>query len=266
MIVEVAAVLPGEAVAQRFAVGGHPDDADHRPGRKANVIVHVDPPVLDAEQSCHGRFDLVDQLPEAGDQAGEAELDRPHVQDLGDERVTRLGALDGDGARGAVHTIEVDLRDEVVLRGDLPGEAVVRLETNDCTGLDLQDGLQVRPEGPDDLVAGDDVVDGRDCHLHRSGRRGRIEVDVVDFGRREDPVRILEHVSFLRCHVGRHDDAQCEQADRALAALRAHPLGEQAAVIGHITADSPGIVLLKTAFGGTRIVDLLVGDPLPRIC
>ena len=57
-----------------------------------------------------------------------------------------------------------------------------------------------------------------------------------------------------------------EQADRALAALRAHPLGEQAAVIGHITADPPGIVLLKTAFGGTRIVDLLVGDPLPRIC
>jgi hydrogenase expression/formation protein HypE len=57
-----------------------------------------------------------------------------------------------------------------------------------------------------------------------------------------------------------------EQAGQALAALRAHPLGEQAAVIGRITADQPGIVLLKTAFGGTRIVDLLVGDPLPRIC
>jgi hydrogenase expression/formation protein HypE len=55
-------------------------------------------------------------------------------------------------------------------------------------------------------------------------------------------------------------------ADRALAALRAHPLGEQAAVIGHVTDDPPGIVQLKTAFGGTRIVDLLVGDPLPRIC
>jgi hydrogenase expression/formation protein HypE len=55
-------------------------------------------------------------------------------------------------------------------------------------------------------------------------------------------------------------------ADRALAALRAHPLGEQAAVIGHVRAEQPGIVQLKTAFGGTRIVDLLVGDPLPRIC
>ena len=57
-----------------------------------------------------------------------------------------------------------------------------------------------------------------------------------------------------------------EDADRALAALRAHPDGREAAAIGTVTAGPPGIVQLKTAFGGTRIVDLLVGDPLPRIC
>jgi hydrogenase expression/formation protein HypE len=56
------------------------------------------------------------------------------------------------------------------------------------------------------------------------------------------------------------------QADAALAALRTHPLGEQAAVIGRVADDPPGLVLLKTEFGGTRIVDMLVGDPLPRIC
>jgi hydrogenase expression/formation protein HypE len=56
------------------------------------------------------------------------------------------------------------------------------------------------------------------------------------------------------------------QADQALAALRAHPLGTGAAAIGRVTDEPPGIVRLKTAFGGTRIVDLLVGDPLPRIC
>jgi hydrogenase expression/formation protein HypE len=55
-------------------------------------------------------------------------------------------------------------------------------------------------------------------------------------------------------------------ASRAVEALRAHPLGAQAAVIGRVTGEQPGIVQLKTAFGGTRIVDLLVGDPLPRIC
>jgi hydrogenase expression/formation protein HypE len=57
-----------------------------------------------------------------------------------------------------------------------------------------------------------------------------------------------------------------DQAGQALAALRAHPLGAEAAIIGRVTAEPPGIVQLKTGFGGTRIVDLLVGDPLPRIC
>jgi len=57
-----------------------------------------------------------------------------------------------------------------------------------------------------------------------------------------------------------------EQADSALAALRADPLGRDAAVIGRIAAEPERIVLLETAFGGTRIVDMLVGDPLPRIC
>ena len=57
-----------------------------------------------------------------------------------------------------------------------------------------------------------------------------------------------------------------DQVDAAIGALRSHPLGEGAAVIGRVGDDPPGLVLLKTSFGGTRIVDLLVGDPLPRIC
>ena len=56
------------------------------------------------------------------------------------------------------------------------------------------------------------------------------------------------------------------RADAVMTALRAHPLGDGAAVVGHIADDPPGLVLLRTAFGGTRIVDMLVGDPLPRIC
>jgi len=57
-----------------------------------------------------------------------------------------------------------------------------------------------------------------------------------------------------------------DEADAALRAMRAHPLGQGAATIGTAGADPPGLVLLKTQFGGTRIVDMLVGDPLPRIC
>ena len=55
-------------------------------------------------------------------------------------------------------------------------------------------------------------------------------------------------------------------AEEVLRAMRSHPLGEGAAIIGTVKEDSAGLVLLKTQFGGTRIVDMLVGDPLPRIC
>jgi hydrogenase expression/formation protein HypE len=57
-----------------------------------------------------------------------------------------------------------------------------------------------------------------------------------------------------------------DEAEGALKAMREHPLGERAALIGRVKDDPPGLVLLKTTFGGTRIVDVLVGDPLPRIC
>lgn len=56
------------------------------------------------------------------------------------------------------------------------------------------------------------------------------------------------------------------EADAGLAALRACPGGERAAIVGEVLAEPEGIVALRTAFGGSRIVDMLVGDPLPRIC
>lgn len=57
-----------------------------------------------------------------------------------------------------------------------------------------------------------------------------------------------------------------DEADAAVAALRCHPQGENATLVGEIVPEPHGIVALRTAFGGSRIVDMLVGDPLPRIC
>ena len=54
-------------------------------------------------------------------------------------------------------------------------------------------------------------------------------------------------------------------ADEALALLRAHRLGARAALVGELREDDVPLVLARTPFG-TRIVDMLVGDPLPRIC
>jgi hydrogenase expression/formation protein HypE len=57
-----------------------------------------------------------------------------------------------------------------------------------------------------------------------------------------------------------------EAADGALAALRRMPGCERAAAIGEVRTEPPGMVLVETAFGGKRVMDRLVGDPLPRIC
>ena len=57
-----------------------------------------------------------------------------------------------------------------------------------------------------------------------------------------------------------------DAADASLATLRAHPLGARSCRIGRVTAANAGTVWLRTAIGGTRVVDMLPGDQLPRIC
>jgi hydrogenase expression/formation protein HypE len=55
-------------------------------------------------------------------------------------------------------------------------------------------------------------------------------------------------------------------AENILKAMRAHPYGAEAAIIGKIVAQPKGRVHLRTSIGGTRIVDMLPGEMLPRIC
>jgi hydrogenase expression/formation protein HypE len=57
-----------------------------------------------------------------------------------------------------------------------------------------------------------------------------------------------------------------DDAGRALDAMRAHPLGRGAAVIGRVVAEHPGLVVLNSLVGGERVVTMLAGEQLPRIC
>jgi hydrogenase expression/formation protein HypE len=56
------------------------------------------------------------------------------------------------------------------------------------------------------------------------------------------------------------------RGDEAVRAMQAHPLGAGARVIGRVVPDHPGMVAMRTGIGGTRVVDMLPGDQLPRIC
>jgi hydrogenase expression/formation protein HypE len=74
-----------------------------------------------------------------------------------------------------------------------------------------------------------------------------------------DPLYVANE-GVLIAFVGNGD------TDCALAALRSHPLGRGATQIGRVVPAHPKVVALRTSLGGTRIVDLLPGDQLPRIC
>jgi hydrogenase expression/formation protein HypE len=74
-----------------------------------------------------------------------------------------------------------------------------------------------------------------------------------------DPLHIANEGKFVVV-VGR------EEAETALRFMRTHPFGVHAAQIGEIVSSPPGLVILKTVFGGERVVDIPYGDLLPRIC
>ena len=74
-----------------------------------------------------------------------------------------------------------------------------------------------------------------------------------------DPLHIANEGQFLAIVAP-------ELADSALDALRSTPGGEEARIIGEVREQPAGSVLVTTAYGGSRIIDMLVGDPLPRIC
>ncbi|AEW07038.1 hydrogenase expression/formation protein HypE (plasmid) [Sulfobacillus acidophilus DSM 10332] len=57
-----------------------------------------------------------------------------------------------------------------------------------------------------------------------------------------------------------------ERAEEALSLMRQHPKGQDARIIGEVQEEPRGMVFLQTVLGGTRVLDMLVGDPLPRIC
>jgi hydrogenase expression/formation protein HypE len=103
----------------------------------------------------------------------------------------------------------------------------------------------------------------RDCRLGITLFEEKIPVRDTVRGACEllglDPLHIANEGQFLAI-------VAADQADAALRVLRAAPGGSEAVIIGEVREQPAGAVLVTTLYGGTRLVDMLVGDPLPRIC
>jgi len=97
-----------------------------------------------------------------------------------------------------------------------------------------------------------------------------IEIDETALPVTRGVVAMCELLGFDPLHIANEGKvilvADPQEGDHILEIMKKNELGTRSAVIGRITGDHPGKVVLKTETGGRRIIDTLTGDPLPRIC
>ncbi len=211
----------------------------------------------------------------------------------GDTKVVERGAADGmyicttgtglTDQRADLAPAHLRPGDQILVSGRV-GEhgTAIMLARNDFD-LDAEVESDTRPLWP----AVDALLDagGGDVHCIRDATRGgaasvlnelarasRVSITVREA---EVPVSSLVHAAaellgidpMYMANEGKLIACVAPEAtDRALTALREVPGCEEAAAIGEVRAEPPGMVLVETAFGGRRVMDELVGDPLPRIC
>jgi hydrogenase expression/formation protein HypE len=184
------------------------------------------------------------------------------------------------GAR--VSTSRVQEGDAVLLSGTIGDHGITILAQRD--GIDLGSGFASDTAPLHDLVAR--MIEAfPDIHAMRDPTRGGVAASLVEIASRrkvgiaidEQAVPIREEVRgaceilgldplYVACEGRFAACVDARHADAVLAALHAHPAGASAAVVGEVRDRPAGMVLLRTGFGGTRVLDMLVGDPLPRIC
>lgn len=125
---------------------------------------------------------------------------------------------------------------------------------------------------PEVRVLKDPTRGGLASSLNEIAQHGRLCVELVeeDVPVREATRGACEILGIDPLHIANEGKLLAVvppgRADAALEALRGHEAGADAAIIGSIREEPQGMVVVRTAIGGARVLDMLVGDPLPRIC
>ena len=210
----------------------------------------------------------------------------------GDTKVVERGAADklfiNTAGVGVVpHGVAISAKnarvgDAVIVNGYLGDHGTAILIARNQLGVECNISSDCQPLGS--LVAAMLAV-CPDIHCLRDATRGGVATVLNEFAESSNvAIRLNEAALPLReevkgaCEILGLDPLYLanegklvaivpkESANQVLAAMRAHPAGERAAIIGEVTEEPAGVVVLHTVFGGQRIVDMLVGEQLPRIC
>jgi hydrogenase expression/formation protein HypE len=156
--------------------------------------------------------------------------------------------------------------------------------------MSVREGLEFESEIASDTAPLNHLVEtilaaSRGIHVLRDPTRGGITSALTEIAQaakvgmllHEDAIPISEEVKGA-CEILGLDPlyvanegkllaiVAADDAHQVLVAMRSHPLGSEAAIVGEVTSDHPGFVTMKTRVGGTRVVDMLSGEQLPRIC
>ncbi len=157
----------------------------------------------------------------------------------------------------------------MLARGEFELDAPIESDT--CSLWPLAD-LLMEEAGPDLRCMRDATRGGVASVLNELARASRVAMTVNEAAVPVTPVvgGAAEILGIDPMYVANEGKLVAvvapEAAERALDAMRSLPGCEQAAEIGEVRTEPTGMVLMETAFGGRRVLDQLVGDPLPRIC
>jgi hydrogenase expression/formation protein HypE len=172
--------------------------------------------------------------------------------------------------------------DKIILSGSIAEHGIAIMS--------VREGLEFETQIESDCAPLNGLVEtmlatSKEIHVLRDPTRGGVasalneiaESAQVGISLREEHIPVSEEVrgaceilGFDPLYVANEGKliafVSAEAADNVLKAMRTHPLGKNAILIGEVVANHPGTVIMKTRIGGSRVVDMLSGEQLPRIC
>jgi hydrogenase expression/formation protein HypE len=228
---------------------------------------------------------VVQSMREAADEAGVTLV-------TGDTKVVDRGKADkifintsglgliSDGVHISPHNASVG--DKILISGPIAVHGIAIMSVRE--GLEFETEIASDTAPLNHLVAA--MLDAsREIHVLRDPTRGGVTSALTEIAQTANVGMLLDEAKIP---ISEEVKGACEilgldplyvanegkllalvpatEADCVLAAMRAHSLGKEAAIIGEVTEDHAGFVLMKTHVGGTRVVDMLSGEQLPRIC
>jgi hydrogenase expression/formation protein HypE len=181
-----------------------------------------------------------------------------------------------------IHPARAQVGDKIIISGSIAVHGIAIMS--------VREGLEFETEIASDTAPLHELVDAMigakiDIHVLRDPTRGGVTSALTEIAQMAkvgmlldetlipiseevkgaceilglDPLYVANEGKLLAIVAG-------EDVDVALKALRSHPLGKGANLIGEVVDEHPGFVMMKTRVGGTRVVDMLSGEQLPRIC